>query len=115
MATDVLKPTIFLAFANDRSDDSRYLRNLPKEQRYIEDALLPAEAHGQCRIISVNNIIPSQIVDKFLEPRYRDHIAVFHFGGHSDSYRLLFETAAARNPPWLMPVAWPPFSNYSTD
>ena len=35
------KPVIFLAFANDREDNARYLRNLTQELHQIEEALQP--------------------------------------------------------------------------
>ena len=32
----------------------------------------------------------------FQDARYRNRIAIFHFGGHANGYRLLLETAAGK-------------------
>ena len=86
------KPVIFLAFANDRVDDARYLRNLPIELRQITEALEPAVEAGLCEVVSISNVTVSQIIDTFQKKRYRDRIAVFHYGGHADGYQLLLES-----------------------
>lgn len=39
-------PIIFLAFANDKIDNARYLRNLPVEQSQIREALASAVEQG---------------------------------------------------------------------
>ncbi len=84
------KPIIFLAFANDRVDYSRYLRNLPIEQRQIREALESAQAAGLCEIVERNNASLTDILDTF--QKYQDRIAIFHYGGHADGYQLLLET-----------------------
>ncbi len=84
------KPIIFLAFANDRVDYSRYLRNLPIEQRQIREALESAQAAGLCEIVERNNASLPDILDTF--QKYQDRVAIFHYGGHADGYQLLLET-----------------------
>ncbi len=84
------KPIIFLAFANDRVDYSRYLRNLPIEQRQIREALEPAQAAGLCEIVERTNASLPDILDTF--QKYQDRVAIFHYGGHADGYQLLLET-----------------------
>lgn len=85
-------PVIFLAFANDRVDAARYLRNLPLEQRQIYEVLEAAEEAKLCEIVSISNATIKQIIDTFQKERYKDRIAIFHFGGHADGYQLLLET-----------------------
>jgi hypothetical protein len=87
------KPIIFLAFANDRVDNARYLRNLPKELDEIRKALDKAVLQGKCEVIFEANTTIDEILNTFQDSRYKDRIAVFHFGGHADGYQLLLEDA----------------------
>lgn len=84
------KPVIFLAFANDRVDSARYLRNLAKEQREIRKALHTAEQAGLCEIVMRSNTDIDDILDVFQD--YKDRIAIFHYSGHADCYKLLLES-----------------------
>ena len=88
------RPILFLAFANDRDDEARYLRNLAEEARQVQRALATAETRGHCELVLRQNATAGDILDVFQDARYRDRIALFHFGGHADGYRLLLETAA---------------------
>ncbi|SFE51270.1 AAA-like domain-containing protein [Thermoflexibacter ruber] len=85
------KPIFFLAFANDRQDNARYLRNLPKELDEIRKALDRAVLQGKCEVIFEANTTIDEILNTFQDSRYKDRIAVFHFGGHADGYQLLLE------------------------
>ena len=87
------KPIIFLAFANDRVDTARYLRDLPAELAGIRDALQKAKRTGLCEVVELANVTVKQLLDTFQE--YGDRIAVFHYGGHADGYQLLLEPQAA--------------------
>jgi hypothetical protein len=86
------KPVIFLAFANDKVDNARYLRNLPAELSGIRQSLQEAEKQELCEVILLPNATIQGIFDTFQDTRYRDRIAIFHYGGHADSYQLLLET-----------------------
>jgi WD40 repeat protein len=86
------KPVIFLAFANDRVDDTAYLRNLPKELNGIRNVLQKAGQHGLCELVERSNATIENILDVFQDDRYHDRIAIFHYGGHASSYQLLLET-----------------------
>ncbi len=92
--TTTAKPILFLAFANDRDDRARYLRNLPEEARQVQRALAVAEGRGHCELVLRQNATAADILDVFQDARYQDRIALFHFGGHADGHRLLLETAA---------------------
>ncbi len=83
------KPVIFLAFANDKVDYARYLRNLPIELDGIRKSLQDAQQAGLCEVIERANATIEQILDIFQQ--YRDRVAVFHYGGHADGYQLLLE------------------------
>jgi WD40 repeat protein len=85
------KPVIFLAFANERGEEEQYLRNLPKELAGIRDIFSHLEVNEEVEIITLSNATLYQIVDILQDKRYRDRIAVFHYGGHANSYGFLFE------------------------
>ena len=86
------KPLVFLAFANDRVNSARYLRNLPEEQRGIRNALEKAKQAGLCDVIERSNATIDDILDIFQDESYKDRIAIFHYGGHADGYKLLLES-----------------------
>jgi len=85
------KPVIFIAFANDKVDYTRYLRNLPIEHNGLRDAILDAQQAGLCELVERANVTIDQMLDVF--QRYQDRIAVFHYGGHADGYQLMLEAA----------------------
>jgi WD40 repeat protein len=85
------KPVIFLAFANDKEDNARYLRNLPKELDGLRKALAPAVQAGLCEVVERASATIEQMLDTFQDARYKDRIAIFHYGGHADGYQLLLE------------------------
>ncbi|UCH97769.1 MAG: CHAT domain-containing protein, partial [Candidatus Aminicenantes bacterium] len=86
------KPVVFLAFANDRVREGAYLRNLPEELRCIRDALSEAVKAGICELVERANASLEDIMDVFQDRTYKDRIAIFHYGGHADSYKLLLES-----------------------
>ncbi|MBX7242221.1 MAG: CHAT domain-containing protein [Bacteroidia bacterium] len=85
-------PVILLAFANDRQDNSRYLRGLADELRGIRQALQPAKRAGKVDIIEIANASLSDIIDAFTDPENAGRIKIFHYAGHADSFRLMLET-----------------------
>lgn len=89
------KPVVFLAFANDKVDYARYLRNLPIELDGIRRALEPAQAAGLCEVVERANCTLENILDTF--QKYQDRVAIFHYGGHADGYQLLLETATGEH------------------
>jgi hypothetical protein len=86
------KPIIFLAFANDKQDNARYLRNLSVERKGILEALLPLEKENTLEIVNISDTTLTDIANVFQDSRYRDRIVGFHYGGHADGYQLLLET-----------------------
>ncbi|MCG3157924.1 MAG: hypothetical protein DKINENOH_04560 [bacterium] len=86
------KPVIFLAFAQDRAPGGAYLRNLPAELDGIRKALQKARQAELCEVEERANATVENICDVFQE--FQDRIAIFHFGGHADSYELLLESLA---------------------
>lgn len=84
-------PAVFLAFANEL-EARRYLRRLNEEQRRVRSALAAAEAEGWCEVVAHSGATARVIFDVFQDSRYRDRVAVFHFGGHAGSGELVLET-----------------------
>ncbi|MFK7921631.1 MAG: CHAT domain-containing protein [Bacteroidia bacterium] len=91
------KPVVFLAFANEKESESRYLRALPKEQALLKEALEPAQDAGLCEVIVESNATIKSIINTFQKARYKDRIAIFHYAGHADGYQLLLETLEGSN------------------
>jgi hypothetical protein len=87
-------PVVFLTFANARQDEAHYLRNLPEEERLVRAAMAAAEVAGLCEVVDRANATLAEVLDIFQDARYRDRVAVFHFGGHAGSAELLFESPA---------------------
>lgn len=101
------QPIILLAFANEQGNGDAYLRNLPRELNRLKSVLEPAEEAGLCKVEILPNATLSQIFDVFQKTKYRNRIAIFHYGGHSDSFELLLEhesgTSAAAHGEGLIP------------
>jgi hypothetical protein len=88
-------PVILLAFANDKQNSgSGYLRGLTLERNGIRDALMKAEENGLCQVLVEPDITIDRLFDIFQNSNYRDRIAIFHYGGHAESYSLLLESAS---------------------
>ena len=89
-------PVIVLAFANDAGN---YLPRLAEEARHTEENLRLAQQRGLCRVVAIEQATIEKILDVFEDANYRNHIAVFHFAGHADHYRLLLEDAQGHRQP----------------
>lgn len=88
------KPVIFLAFANDRDDQVRYLRNLPEEARQLREAFQRAEHAGLCEVVIRQNCTARDIFQVFQDESYRNRVAIFHFAGHANGHQILLESSA---------------------
>ena len=82
-------PVVLLAFANDRSNHLRYL---PDEHRRLRAVLRPAVEAKLCELVELANATADDIRRTFQDRRYRNRIAVFHYGGHAGDYELLLES-----------------------
>ncbi|MEZ4775764.1 MAG: CHAT domain-containing protein [Bacteroidia bacterium] len=82
-------PVIFLAYANDRTDPNRYLRNLVSEVRNIR-RLLENKVSPPYRIIVRGNATLEEIEEVFR--RNPGSVEVFHYAGHADGMQLLLES-----------------------
>ena len=91
------KPIIFIAFANDKVDDTRYLRNLSAELHAIRMWMLQAESNGLCKLVERTSMTVADIIEVFENPKYKDRIAIFHYGGHADGFSLLLESSSGSN------------------
>ena len=88
-------PVIFLGFANDKQTAHGFLRNLTRERNALRVALegVAQRADPICEVVVESDLSVERIFDIFQDNRYRDRIAIFHYGGHSESYSLLLEDA----------------------
>jgi len=82
-------PVLFFAFANDRADDRRFLRNLVEEQRAIQDIL--RNRPGGCEVICPAGATVDDVFDAFQDPTRTRRIVLVHFAGHADGGALIFE------------------------
>jgi len=53
--------------------------------------LEPAEQAGLCEVVVRKNCKAGDIFKVFQDPKYRNRIAIFHYGGHANGYQLLLE------------------------
>ncbi|MFK7971546.1 MAG: CHAT domain-containing protein [Bacteroidia bacterium] len=80
-------PVILLAFADYRTDTDKHLRQLGKEQDGIIKALGPAEKAGMCKVVHIADVTAEKLIEAF-----NDHaIAVLHFAGHANGFKLMLE------------------------
>lgn len=86
------KPVIFLAFANDKVDNTTYLRNLSAEMHGIRKALAEAVSSGLCELVERSSASVADILDVFQDPVYASRISIFHYGGHANGFSLLLES-----------------------
>ena len=93
MSTTNNTPVIFLAFSNDRQNPHGYLDCLPEEARQLRDVLESAEKAGLCEIVVRTNSTATDVFKVFQDSRYRNRVAIFHYGGHANGYQLLMESA----------------------
>lgn len=80
-------PVILLAFADYRTDSDKHLRELGDEQDGIMDALRPAEEAGLCQVEYIANVTAEKLIEAF----NRWPVAVFHFAGHANGFKLMLE------------------------
>ncbi|MDX2247838.1 MAG: protein kinase [Bacteroidia bacterium] len=89
-------PVIFLAFANERSQDG-FLRKLTTELKHIMNALEPAVQTGRCQLKILPAATQEEIAAVFQDEWYQDRIWIFHYGGHADEDELWLETESGNN------------------
>jgi len=90
------KLVILLAFANEREEGQAYLRNLPLEMNRLRATLEKAEDKGLCELVILPNATLDTLIGAFQREKYRNRIAIFHYGGHAGSYELLLEQASGK-------------------
>jgi hypothetical protein len=95
---------VFLAFANAEGN----LPELREEIRQLQELFEGFAREGRCELIFRPNATLEQIFD--ILTSYRDRIALFHYGGHADSGRLLLEStlgaATANAQARVWPASW---------
>ncbi len=84
-------PAILFAFADDRRQSGRKLRQLGKESKQVLGSLdTPATSH-LWDILPIHDVTLESLLKTLQDPRYKDRIVGFHFAGHAGSYELLFQ------------------------
>jgi hypothetical protein len=82
-------PVIFAVFDDAWRTDERRLRQLSEEARKVRNALQGMERAGKCEFVERFDPTPEDIFEVFSDPRFAERIAIFHFAGHANGYRLL--------------------------
>jgi CHAT domain len=84
-----LKPIVFLAFANKYVGQDGYLRELGKENDQIREALEPISENYE--VLERATATFENIKKEFF--KFKDRIAIFHYGGHATSDELMLESS----------------------
>lgn len=89
MAANEQSPVFLLTFANEQPQSAYYLRNLAQELSRLRATLEQERAPYQLVFY------PNMTVEELLRGlrTYRHRIALLHYGGHSNSYSLLLQSA----------------------
>lgn len=89
MAANEQSPVFLLTFANEQPQSAYYLRNLAQELSRLRSTLEQERAPYQLVFY------PNMTVEELLRGlrTYRHRIALLHYGGHSNSYSLLLQSA----------------------
>ena len=88
------KPLIYLSFANDLTSPSRLLNNLSAEAANLLEILQGQKVAELCDVFLETSATADEIV-RTLQVK-REHITIFHYGGHAGKDKLLLETAEGR-------------------
>ncbi len=83
-------PVIFLAFANERSEDG-FLRGLTLEMKRIMETLEPAVQKGRCHLKILPAATQAEIIEVFQDEWYQGRIWIFHYAGHAAEDQLWLE------------------------
>ncbi|MCX6854723.1 MAG: CHAT domain-containing protein, partial [Verrucomicrobia bacterium] len=84
------RPVLLFAFANDRTDDESFLRNLTEEQKAIEAVLRPRQLRDW-DVKFVPGVTVAEVFDVFQQPEIEGCITLLHFAGHADGEALVME------------------------
>jgi len=98
MPTD--RPVVFLAFADARSD----LSSLKVEGWSLKDQFDELKRRGVIADVVVEEKASLERIYSVFQ-KYRDRIALFHFGGHADGDRLLLQSAFEPRPAYAEGLA----------
>jgi WD40 repeat protein/energy-coupling factor transporter ATP-binding protein EcfA2 len=86
-------PVVLLAVANDYARPSHRLAFVNKELDAIQTALEPAVQAGMCEVRLLPSAEPKKLLYEFQDSERSNRIAIFHFAGHADHFRLMLEDA----------------------
>ena len=94
------RPVVFLAFADARSD----LSSLKVEGWSLKDQFDELKQRGVIADVVVEEKASLERIYSVFQ-KYRDRIALFHFGGHADGDRLLLQSAFEPRPAYAEGLA----------
>jgi len=89
-------PVVFAAFVNDRVNSAQNLEHLRAEAAGLRAAFEKLRERGLCEPVVRENVSVDDLIEEF--GRYGNRIALFHFAGHADEYRLFLESKKQRQP-----------------
>ncbi len=79
-------PVILMAFSNDR--EGKFLRNISEEHQKLKAIFSPLVDKGIVQVVDLPNASLDDVFQTF--KKYKDRVAVFHYGGHAHDMELLF-------------------------
>lgn len=91
-----LTPVIFLAYANERTQDG-FLRQLTRELKEVMRALEPAVQKDRIYLKIVPAATQEEIANVFQDEWYEKRVEVFHYGGHADEDEIWLESEEGEN------------------
>ncbi len=87
-------PVVVLVFANDRTENGDYLDGLRKEERLIRNKLEPLVDLTIDEPIIRSSATKDDFFSTLENRRFRNRIALLHFGGHATGTEIIFEDEA---------------------
>ncbi|MFK7921632.1 MAG: protein kinase [Bacteroidia bacterium] len=91
-----LTPVIFLAYANERSQDG-FLRQLTRELKEVMRALETTVQKDRAYLKIVPAATQGEIANVFQDEWYEKRVEIFHYGGHADEDEIWLESEEGGN------------------
>ena len=86
-----LPPVIVLAFANNHFIEEQKLISLRREFTKTKEVLSKAEKFGLCEVVAHPFATLQELIKTFQDMETRDRIAILHFSGHAEHYKMILE------------------------
>ncbi len=89
-SASLVRPLIFLAFANERE---AYLDHLKAEEDQLEKIFRPLDTRDQIKLLIKGQTSLDNLYDTLTE--YREQVSLLHYGGHANQSSLQLDSEAA--------------------